>query len=170
MKKQKSTKIIIVTGTPSTGKTTVAKKLSLLLKMKYIDVNKLIIKDKLYSHYDPALNTKIVPIQPLIRELKQIIAKSETSLIIDSHLSYFLSAKIVDLCIVTKCSLKKLKKRLEKHSYKKKKIRENLDSEIFDVCLLEAQEKGHTILILDTSKRLNLSNIRIKIKEILFRS
>lgn len=168
MKKQKSTKkIIIVTGTPSTGKTTIAKKLSLLLKMKYIDVNSLIKRKKLYSGYDKARDTKIVLIQPLISELKRIIEKSENSLIIDSHLSHFLPAKLVDLCIVTKCNLKKLKKRLEK-KYSQKKARENLDSEIFDICLLESQEQGHNIFVIDTSTKINFSNIIIKIKRKLF--
>ena len=170
MKKPKSTKkVIIVTGTPCTGKTEIAKKLSLLLKMRYIDVNKLIHAKKLYSHYDKLRDTKIVPIQPLIRELTSIIKKSE-SLIIDSHLSHFITSKLVDLCIVTKCDLKQLKKRLEKRAYSAKKIRENLDSEIFDVCLLEAQEQGHEILVIDTSSKINLSNIVIKIKRKLFQS
>jgi len=169
MKKQSSTKqVIIVTGTPCTGKTELAKKLSLLLNFKYIDVNKLIILKKLYSGYDKARNTKIVPIKPLIKELTNLISKSETSLIIDSHLSHFIPSKLVDLCFVCKCPLKILKKRLEKRHYSQKKVRENLDSEIFDVCLSEAQEHGHTILIIKKKKKLNLSNIRIKINKILF--
>ena|SRR3989344_2035756 len=168
MKKQKYTKkIIIITGTPCTGKTLIAKKLSLLLRMKYLDVNSLIIKKKLYSGYDKARNTKIVPLKPLIAELKNIIRKSE-GLIIDSHLSHFLPVKLVDLCIVTKCSLKELKKRLEKRNYSSQKVRENIDSEIFDICLSEAHEQGHKILIIDTSSKINFSNIIIKINEKLF--
>jgi broad-specificity NMP kinase len=46
--------------------------------------------------------------------------------------------------------LKKLKKRLEKRNYSKSKIRENLDAEIFDVCLVEAKEKGHKIKVIET--------------------
>jgi len=60
-------------------------------------------------------------------------------------------AKYINLCILTKCDLKELKKRLEKRKYSKAKIRENLDSEIFDICLNEAIEKSHTILIIDTT-------------------
>lgn len=168
MKKQKSTKVIIITGTPGTGKTAIAKKLSLLLRINYIDVNNLITSKKLYSGYDKTRNTKIVPIQPLIRKLSEIILTSENSLIIDSHLSHFLPASLVDLCIVTKCSLKELKKRLEAKKYSQKKVRENLDAEIFDVCLSEANEQGHKILIIDTSRKINFSNIIIKIRKKLF--
>ena len=169
MKKQKSNKkIIIVTGTPCTGKTQIARKLSLLLHFKHIDLNKLINKEKLFTGYDKARNTKIVPLKPLINCLKRIIAQSETSLIIDGHLSHFLSSDIVDLCIVTKCSLKELKKRLETRHYLKEKVRENLDSEIFDVCLSEAKEKGHKLLIIDTTHKLKFSNIIIKVRKKLF--
>ena len=43
-----------------------------------------------------------------------------------------------------------LKKRLEKRGYSKQKIRENMDAEIFDVCLNEAKEEGHKIKIVRT--------------------
>ena len=33
------------------------------------------------------------------------------------------------------------------------KIRTNLDCEIFDVCLVEALDKGHKVKIIDTSKK-----------------
>jgi len=41
---------------------------------------------------------------------------------------------------------------------KKRKIRENLDAEIFDVCLNEAKEKGYRIKIINTTK--GLKNIK----------
>ena len=71
---------------------------------------------------------------------------------IDSHLSHFLPSKYVDKCYVTKCNLKELEKRLKKRKYSKKKIRENLDAEIFDVCFEEAKENKHDIEIIDTTK------------------
>jgi len=66
-------------------------------------------------------------------------------------LAQYIPQKHVDLCIITKCDLKELNKRLKKRKYIKEKTRENLDSEIFDICLNEAAEKGHTILIFDTT-------------------
>jgi broad-specificity NMP kinase len=64
---------------------------------------------------------------------------------------------------VCKCELKKLKKRLEKRKYSQKKIRENVDSEIFDICLNEAVEKGHQIAIYDGK---NKDRIIKKIKQV----
>jgi len=81
------------------------------------------------------------------------LANKNNNIIIDSHLSHYLPKKYVDLCIVIKCDIKELKKRLEKRKYSKIKIRENLDSEIFDICLVEAKENKHKIIIVDTTKK-----------------
>ncbi len=144
--------IIVVTGIPGTGKTTVAKKIARKIKAEYIDVNKVINKYRLSRGYDRKRQCKIVDIDKLNKVLIKIIKNSKKSLVIDSHLAHFLDKKHVNLCVVTKCDLKVLKKRLEKRGYKKEKIRENLDAEIFDVCLMEAAALGHKIKIIDTSK------------------
>ena len=144
-------KTIIVSGTPGTGKTEIAKTLAKKLEYKYIDVNKLIKENNLSDGYDNEKKCEIVDAKKLSRFLSGFIKKSKQNLVIDSHLAHYLPKKYVDICIITKCDLKELKKRLEKRKYSKAKIRENLDSEIFDICLNEAIEKSHTILIIDTT-------------------
>ena len=144
-------KTIIVSGTPGTGKTELAKELAKKLKYKYIDINKLIKENNLSDGYDRKKECEIVDTEKLSKFLVGFIKKSKKNLVIDSHLAHYLPKKYIDLCIITKCGLKELKKRLEKRKYSKEKIRENLDSEIFDICLNEAIEKGHTILIIDTT-------------------
>jgi len=163
-------KVAIVTGSIASGKTTLAKALSKKLNYKYIDVHNLIKKNKLYDSYDRKDKCYIVDVKKLnkflikeINQYKRIIKKEllkkkkqMKGIIIDSHLSHYLARKHVDLCIVTKCELKELQKRLKKKGYSKNKIRDNLDCEIFDVCLNEAREKGHKVLVVDTGKRVDL--------------
>ncbi len=156
---KKKKEVIILTGTPGSGKTVVAKKLADKLKAKYIDVNKLIRKHKLSIGYDRKRRSKIIDIDKLTNVLENIIKKAKRDLVIDSHLSHYLDSKLVHLCIVTKCDLKTLRKRLEKRGYHKSKIRENLDVEIFDVCLMEAMALGHKVKIIDTTKGLKSSFI-----------
>ena len=144
-------KTIIVSGTPGTGKTELAKALSKKLKYKYLDVNKLIKENSLSDGYDKKKECEIVDTEKLSKFLIDFIKKSKQNLVVDSHLAHYLPKKYIDLCIITKCELKELKKRLEKRKYNKEKIRENLDSEIFEICLSEAIENGHTILIFDTT-------------------
>ena len=83
--------------------------------------------------------------------LEKLIKNARKNLVIDSHLSHYLSNKLVDMCIVTKCELKELRRRLEKRGYHRSKIRENLDCEIFDVCFMEAVALGHKVKVIDTS-------------------
>jgi len=156
-------KIIIITGTPGTGKTVLAKKLANLLNFTYIDVNLIIKTNKLSLNYDKKRSTYIINTNKLNRILISLIKNSNKSLIIDSHLSHYLPNKLVDLCIVTKCDLKILADRLKKRKYNLSKIRENRDSEIFDICLNEAIENNHNIMIIDTSKKINYKKIVKKI-------
>ena len=145
-------KAIVVTGSVCTGKTTIAKKISRKYKYNYIDVNKLIKDKKLYEGYDDEFDSYIVDEKKLVKFLKNLIDKSKKKLVIDSHMGHYLPKKYVEVCVVTKCDLKELKRRLKKRRYKQNKIRENLDAEIFDTCLIEAKEKGHTVRIIDTTK------------------
>ena len=144
-------KILIVTGTPASGKTTVAKKIAKKLKADYIDVNEIIDKYHLAVGYDKERKSKIIDVDRLNDILEKLIKNARKNLVIDSHLSHYLSNKLVDMCIVTKCELKELRRRLEKRGYHRSKIRENLDCEIFDVCFMEAVALGHKVKVIDTS-------------------
>ena len=170
-------KTIIITGTPCTGKTTISKKLSEVLNFLYLDINQILRKYKIKYSYDKKRRCKVIDTKKLNKSLieelnnaknynKSTINPNKTKntnkingVIIDSHLSHYLPKKYVDLCIVAKCSLKILEKRLIKRGYSKKKIRENLDAEIFDVCHVESVERKHKVLIVDTSNKINYRNL-----------
>ena len=55
--------------------------------------------------------------------------------------------------------MKELEKRLKRKKYPRNKIRENLDCEIFDICLNEAKERKHKMAIIDTTKKVNTKEI-----------
>ena len=161
-------KTIIVTGTPGTGKTALSKKLAKRLNFHYVDVNKIISKYKLFEGYDRKRKTKIIDAaklsKKLIQEMKSFQkAKKHSGIIIDSHLSHFLPKKYVDFCILTKCDIKQLNKRLKNKGFHKEKIKENLEAEIFDICLNEAKERKHNIIAVDTSKHFNINQIAKKL-------
>lgn len=144
--------IICISGSIGTGKTSIAKILARKLNYKYIDVNKLIKKNKIYDKYNKEFDSYEVDIKKLNKFLLRYL-KDKRNLILDSHLSHYLSSKYVDYCIICKCNIKELRKRLEKRYYKQQKIRENLDAEIFDVCLVEALENKHRVIVIDTTNK-----------------
>lgn len=150
-------KTIIVTGSVGSGKTRLSKSLAKHLKYKYVDVTKL-IKDKsncLYDDYDKENKCFVVNEKKFVEFMKKFIEtgrkKSEKGLVIDSHLAQMIPKKYVDLCIVTKCDLKILRERLKRRGYSEKKIMDNLEAEIFNICFDEAKEKKHKILVIDSS-------------------
>jgi len=161
-------KVIIVTGSVCSGKTTLAKRLAKKSAFKYTDVNKVVKEYNLSERYDRKRKCKIVDIKKLNKALiaKINIFKKgfEKGVVIDSHLSHYLPSKYVDFCIVAKCDLKVLERRLKKRRYSKEKIRENMDCEIFDICLNEAKERKHRIIVIDTTKGINIREISKKIK------
>ena len=157
-------KVVVVSGVPGTGKTTIAKKLARKLNYYYIYLNKFILKYKLSEGYDRKRKTKIVDIKKLNKELIKEITSIKKSkkikgIIIDSHLSHYLPRKYVDFCIVTKCDVKELNKRLKRKKFNENKIQENLQSEIFDICYNEALESGHKVLVVNTAKGFKIQNI-----------
>ena len=162
-------RVIAVSGVPGTGKTTLSKKLSNKLDFYYLDVTKLISRHKLSEGYDKKRKTKIVDIKKLNKVLVNEIVfikksnKKYRGIIIDSHLSHYIPSKYVDFCIVTKCNINELNKRLKKKKFDKNKIKENIQAEIFDVCCTEALERKHKIIVIDTTKGFNMSYIIKKI-------
>ncbi len=143
--------IIAVTGTPCTGKTTLAKQLAKQLGYTYVSLLEFARQHKLLEEYDDRRKSWIVDTD----KLSQIISKELNmgNYVLDSHLSHYLSSQVVELCVVCTCSdLKKLKRRLEQRGYSKEKVRENLDAEIFKVCLVEVTERHKNIVEIDTCK------------------
>ena len=159
-------KVVCVTGTPGTGKTTIAKKLAEKYSFHYLDVNKMIIKNKLVEGFDEARKTRVVDAKKLnkflIKHINQLKAnKKIKGIVIDSHLSHYLSKKYVNLVVVTKCDIGELNKRLKKRKYSQAKIRENLQAEIFNICYNEAFEGKHKIITIDATKGFNINRIKI---------
>ncbi len=143
-------KLIAVTGTPGTGKTTISKKLSLLLGYAYLNGSEMVKSAKLAEKYDKRRKTAVVDASLFAHAVLKVSAaeakKGSKGLIVDSHLSHFLPPKAVSACIVLACSLPELERRLSKRGYGRAKIRENLDAEIFDTILVEATELGQNVI------------------------
>lgn len=158
--------IIAVTGSPATGKSTLAKRLAEELGLEHIDLNKAIVEKGWHEGRDEKRDTLIVDETSLTRRVKSLL-KPKKSYVVDSHLSHFISSEMVNVCIVCTCELKELRRRLEKRGYADKKVRENLDAEIFENCKLEAQENGHNIIIVEMSKGTDYRQLAGKIRSTL---
>jgi adenylate kinase len=134
--------LILITGVPGTGKTTVAQILCKKLNAEEIDVLELARQRKLISGYDSATGSMIVDETKLSNAVKKAMISGK-NYIIASHLAHFVSPKMAKICVILRCDPKTIEKRLAKRGYLKNKIQDNMMCEYLDCCLIEALKAGH---------------------------
>ncbi|AGB05202.1 putative nucleoside kinase, CMP and AMP kinase [Aciduliprofundum sp. MAR08-339] len=120
--------LIALTGTPGTGKTSVAKVLEREYRVIYL-------KDfeDARMYYDEERKSYVVDIDMLKDKVKEL--KDKEKVILEGHYSHDMP---VDLVIVLRCHPDELRKRLEKRGYIERKIRENLEAEAMGLITSEA--------------------------------
>ncbi len=132
-------KAILVTGTPGVGKTAVSHKLASKLDALYIGITELVKKQKLITSVDDERKTLIADTEKVSKQLQEILAKTEASIIIEGHYAVdVVPKKDVNTVFVLRRDPRELKDALEKRGYDEKKLWENLAAEILDVCLWDA--------------------------------
>jgi len=134
-------KIILVTGTPCVGKTSVSRKLAAKLNALHIDLAELVKREKLYSEIDTERNSLIADLDKVSQKIKKIIQKAKSDVIIDGHYAvHVVAPEVVNFVFVLRKDPRKLKTLMEERGYPSRKLWENLEAEILDVCLSEAIE------------------------------
>ena len=132
-------KVILVTGTPGVGKTTISHKLASKLDALYIGITELVKKEKLITSVDEDRRTLIADTEKVSKQLQETLAKTEGSIIIEGHYAVdVVPKKDVNTVFVLRRDPRELKGVLEKRGYEEKKLWENLAAEILDVCLWDA--------------------------------
>ncbi len=134
--------VILITGTPGTGKTTVSNLLSQKLSIPLVAVNDLVEEKHLYHGYDPEKGYKEVDMEDLCHELDSIIKNfQKDGLIIEGHLAHFLeNSDLIDLVVVLRARPDILIKRLSNRNWPESKVNENVEAEALDICTFEAVE------------------------------
>lgn len=136
--------VIFISGTPCTGKTTVATRLNDYLSQsgfdsKLIKINDFAIENDLVLGEDPDKFYKVIDIDGLNESLNEEINQSSNGiLIVEGHLSHLCEG--ADKMIVLRLNPSILRCRLEERNYTESKIQENLEAEALAVCSAEAYE------------------------------
>ena len=131
---------IALTGTPGTGKTTVAK----LLPYKVIDINAL-VKGGLNLGIDPERGCLEADMDALAGQLEEM--DTEEISILEGHFAHH----FVNWAIVLRLAPTSLRSRLEARGYSMEKTRENLEAEALDVILVEAVDFCSRVDEIDTT-------------------
>lgn len=132
-------KVILVTGTPGVGKTSVSMKLAARLDTAYIGITDFVKNKKLIIDKDKNRQTLVADTEKATKKLQEILDKSDGGIIIEGHyVVYVVPKKDVNTVFVLRRDPRELKSVLEKRGYIEKKLWENLTAEILDVCLWDA--------------------------------
>lgn len=121
---------VAITGTPGTGKTTVATHLDTDLSV--VHLNDVIRSEQLTTGPDPDRDTVVADLDAVLDWFED-----RDDVVVESHLAHHLP---VDKVVVLRCAPEELERRLEATDTPAPSIEENVESERLDVILVEAVE------------------------------
>jgi len=129
---------ILITGTPGTGKTTLAQEISTGNQLNFISVSDYAKENDLISGYDDALQCPILDEDQLIDELEDTMSSGGN--VVEYHSSDFFPERWFDIVFVLRTDNTLLHSRLTERRYNEEKIKNNMECEIFQTALDEARE------------------------------
>ncbi len=160
--KSKQLTRIVITGTPCTGKTTLAKKLAAMLNVSYVSINDFAVTRGFFWR-EEGVKEKIVDIARLSKALNAYLNDID-GYAVEGHLACEFAVP-ADAVVVLRCSPSVLAKRYAKRKYPKAKSDENLLAEILDYCLQESElrYRKEKIVQLDNSRNMPAKSAYSKI-------
>jgi len=130
---------ILVTGTPSVGKTAVSRLLASKLDAVHVNLAELVERESLISGVDKARGTLIADTNRVSKRVQEIMRSSERDVIVDGHYAVdVVPAEDVHVVFVLRRDPDELKSFMEGRGFKERKLWENLAAEILDICLWDA--------------------------------
>lgn len=135
-------RVIVITGSPGVGKTAVSKALADKLGMSYVSLTDIVKDENLVLGVDEKRDTLIADLEKLSKRVEKAIRNSSKDLIVEGHYaSDVVPSSLASSVFVLRCDPDDLRIRLEGRGYKEKKVLENVESEVLDVCLVNAIER-----------------------------
>ncbi len=148
-------KAIIVTGTPGVGKSRLAKALAKRLGVQLVELGLFVRKERLYSGRDVERGSYILDEERLGRRLRGMLAGGRDLVISTHYLGRLFPRRAVRLVLVLRLDPVILYRRLRDRGWTRKKAWENVESELIDICLFDAEKsvgEGKVFEINTTSK------------------
>uniref|UniRef100_A0A1J3G6X9 Adenylate kinase isoenzyme 6 homolog n=2 Tax=Noccaea caerulescens TaxID=107243 RepID=A0A1J3G6X9_NOCCA len=129
---------LLITGTPGTGKSTTAAALAEATNFRHICVGDLVKEKNLHDGWDDKLESYIINEDLVCDELEDVMVAGGN--IVDYHGCDFFPERWFDRVVVLQTENTALYDRLAKRGYSGTKLSNNIECEIFQVMLEEAQD------------------------------
>ena len=137
---------IYITGTPGTGKTSVAECIAKKLKIDFIELNNLILQEGLYFGYDIDRESLIIDDELLEEFLNKKLLSLDGVCVAGGAVIPNLP---FDQIVILHSLIPTLRSRLEKRGYSEEKIESNVEAEIMNILYYELIEFYNTDTILE---------------------
>ena len=131
---------IVITGTPGVGKTNTSRILARKLKATHIDLNKIVLNERLTVGYDKKRKCFIADFKKISEKISKVMKKlGKRTTILDGHYAVLVAEpSMIEYVFVLRCNPEELETRLKNRRYLKKKMAENVMAEILGACLSDA--------------------------------
>lgn len=136
-------KIYLLSGTPGTGKTSVAKQLE-KSGFTVFSIGDLVLQHNLFSEEDKERNTKIIDREKINTFFNKLLSEISLPIILESHYADVIEYPS-DLAFILRCHPKILEKRLQLRGYSAKKVRENVLAELLGDSTSHMLEKSDLV-------------------------
>ena len=133
--------IIVVGGTPGTGKTEVARELGSILSKRVVSLGELAREAGCITEYDEERDSGVIDEDCLVEAIMDLLdTYKDEDLIIEGHYVDLVPASKVRMAFILRTHPETLRERLREREYPQAKIRENVEAEVVGVCQMDAIE------------------------------
>ena len=130
--------VILVGGSPGTGKTKVSKILGSKLSVEVISLGELADESGCITAEDKARSTGIINEDCLVDALLKLTEDKSKRIVIEGHYIDLVPSTSVKWVFILRTHPEKLKGRLSERNYSTEKVTENVEAEVMGVCQMDA--------------------------------
>lgn len=154
---------ILVTGTPGVGKSTLCQKLAEISGLQWIEISKIAVENNCLEEYDETYQCPILDEDKLLDGLEETMGKGGN--IVDYHSCEMFPERWFDIVFVLRTDNTTLYDRLVNRGYTGRKLEDNIDCEIFQTILDEANESYDTSIVHELTS-VNLDELEQNVQRI----